>query len=491
MTYKDSVDYINSFINFEKIPRYQYASSFKLERMEAILKGLGNPHKDLNIIHVAGSKGKGSVCAMTAYILKEAGYSVGLYTSPHLVDFKERIRILNKGTRGKGNPSTPLGTRGARGFEGAIKEKEFIELIGEVETVAEKFRNHEDLGRASFFEILTACAFLYFKKKQVDVAVLETGLGGRLDATNVTMPLVCGITNISLEHTDKLGNTLAEIAREKAGIVKKGQGAPHHSLRSGQEGQGKEQGMVVSAIQEKEAINAIRKVCVEKKAILYEVGKDIKYFVVKSDEKGHVFNLEGPGYSYKNLEINLIGGYQVENASLSIGMLKAMGGEKISIREHDIREGLKKAAWPGRLQIVQRDPCVILDGAHNPASMLALISSVKKIFEYERLIIIFGISNDKDIEGVSGILEVYSDIIILTKAKDNPRAAETSELKGYFKNLHIRLEESIDIDDALQKALKISNKDDLIIVTGSLFVVGDALALGKDTLRSNIVKVSN
>ncbi|HAZ09638.1 MAG TPA: bifunctional folylpolyglutamate synthase/dihydrofolate synthase [Candidatus Omnitrophica bacterium] len=441
MNYTLAIQYIDSFINFEKISKYQYTASFNLERMIAILDKLDNPHKDLNVIHVAGSKGKGSTCAILAYILKEAGYKVGLYTSPHLVNFRERIRILGQ------RPDM---------FEGMISEEEFIGLIEEIRPVAEKFREHKTLGKASFFEILTACAFLYFKKEQVDIAVLETGLGGRLDATNVTMPLVCGITNISLEHTDKLGDTLSKIAYEKAGIIK-------------------EQSLVVSASQEKEAMDVIRKVCKEKKAKLYEVGKDIKYSIVSSDEDRQVFNLKGPGYYYKDLELNLIGGHQIENASLSIGMLKAINQKKFYIEEDAVRSGLKKADWPGRLQIIQRKPYIILDGAQNPASMLALISSIKKIFRYKKLICVFGISSDKDIKGVSGILDTVSDIIILTKAKDNPRAEDASRLKRYFLDSRSRLEEGNDIEEALGKAVKLADREDLILVTGSLFVVGDAM----------------
>jgi dihydrofolate synthase/folylpolyglutamate synthase len=444
MDYRDTIDYINSFINFEKIPKYQYAAAFKLERMIAILKELGDPHKDLNIIHVAGSKGKGSTCAITAYILKEAGYKVGLYTSPHLVDFRERIRILND------EPQD------SREFEGMIGEGEINEISEEIKPVAENFREHNTLGNASFFEILTACAFLYFKKKQVDIAVLETGLGGRLDATNVAMPLVSGITNISLEHTDKLGNTLSKIAYEKAGIIKE------HSL-------------VVSASQETEAIGVIRKVCAEKGAGLYEIGKDIKYSILNSDEKSQVFDLKGPGYFYKNMGMNLIGGHQIENASISIGMLKLMAPDKFNIRENDIRKGLIKATWPGRLQVIQKTPYIILDGAQNPASAAALADSIKKLFNYKKLICVFGISSDKDIKGVSSVLDAVSDIIILTKAKNNPRAEDVSRLKQNFKNSRPGLEESNDIDEAMQKALRFADKEDLILITGSLFVVGDAI----------------
>jgi len=476
MDYNAAVNYINSFINFERIPKYQYATSFKLERMVAILDELGNPHKGLKAVHVAGSKGKGSTCAITANILKEAGYRVGLYTSPHLMDFRERIRVLSQDVRLKAFPLS-LEPGASSQFEGMISEQEFIELIDEIRPVAEKYRDHKILGKVSFFEILTACAFLYFRKKQIDIAVLETGLGGRLDATNVVVPMVCAITNISLEHTDKLGNSLGLIAFEKAGIIKE------------QRAESREQSLVVSAKQEKEAMDVIRKVCKEKNAKLYEVGSDIKYSISDSNEKGQAFNLEGPGYSYNNIELGLIGSHQVENASVSIGMLKLID-KNFNIEEDSIRQGLKKVTWPGRLEIIQRNPYIVLDGAQNPASILTLISSIKKLFSYKRLICVFGISSDKDIKAVSSLLDTVSDIIILTKAKDNPRTEDIARLRENFQGsprcrvpselaprceARPGLEDSSDIDEALQKAMKIADRDDLILVTGSLFVVGNAI----------------
>ena len=447
MKYNNALEYVNSFINFERIPKYQYATSFKLERMHAILDEIGNPQEGLKAIHVAGSKGKGSTCAITAYILREAGYKVGLYTSPHLVDLKERIRILDQ------KPETKSQQLDA--FGGMIEEKDLSELIDEVRPVAEKYRDHRTLGKASFFEILTACAFLYFKKKQVDAVVLETGLGGRLDATNVILPKVCAITNISMEHTDKLGNSLGSIAFEKAGIIKG-------------------QGIAVSANQEKEVIDVIRKVCRERNTELYEVGKDIRYSIIDSGEKGQVFALEGPGYSYRNLKLSLIGLHQVENASVAIGMLKLINKD-FNIGEASIRQGMKEASWPGRLEIVKKNPYVILDGAQNPASILTLIISIKKLFRYKRLICVFGISSDKDIKGVTSLLDTFSDIIILTKARDNPRAEDVTRLRENFSGLRTSLEETSNIDDALKKALILADKNDLILITGSLFVVGDAM----------------
>ncbi|MBU3910992.1 MAG: bifunctional folylpolyglutamate synthase/dihydrofolate synthase [Candidatus Omnitrophica bacterium] len=459
MDYASVLEYVGSFIDFEKIPQYSYASSFNLERMYAFLHELGNPHNEFKAVHVAGSKGKGSTCAILAYILKEAGYSAGLYTSPHLLDMRERIRILGKGRRVKGG-----------GFEGVIGKEEFVRLIERIRPVAEKFRDHKYLGKLSFFEILTAAAFLYFKERQVDIAVLETGLGGRLDATNVVQPLVCGVTNISMEHADKLGNTLNAIAMEKAGIIKgRGRGA-----ESG--------GVTVTASQEKEVIDVIRKASEEKGTGLYEIGKDIRYSILKSGEKGMVFNLNGPGYSYNDLELNLIGAHQVENASLAVAMVKSLPANRYKIDEQSIRSGLEKISWPGRLYIAQKDPCILLDGAQNVASMKAVLSSIKEIFNYNRLICIFGVSSDKDIKGVSKELDAACDVVILTRS-GNARAAHPRYLKENFPHSRPGLECSNNLEDAMRRALELADKKDLILVTGSLFLVGEALNLTKRVMH--------
>jgi dihydrofolate synthase / folylpolyglutamate synthase len=452
MNYKEALEYIDSFINFEKLPKYSYASGFKLQRMAAFLEELGNPHNGIKVIHVAGSKGKGSTCVFAASLLKEAGYKAGLYTSPHLIDIRERIRIL--GSR--------LEAQGSRGFEGVIGKDEFAGLIERIKPAAEKFRDREELGKLSFFEILTACAFLYFRENKVDYAVMETGLGGRLDATNLSESRVAGITDISLEHTDKLGNSLELIAGEKAGIVKS-----RGSML-------KAQGACFSALQEEEAGNVIRRVCKERKVELYEIGSDIKYIITESGKDRQVFDLDGPGYSYKDLEINLMGEHQVKNAALAVGMVKYIDKGLSRVDESVIRRGLKEARWPGRLQVIGVEPYVVLDGAQNSASMKTVLEAVKKIFKYKKLICVFGISSDKDIEGVTAELDKVVDAAVLTKA-GNQRAKDPFFLKDKFKRAGTVL--SGNVEEALKLSLKMADKEDLILVTGSLFVVGEAITL--------------
>jgi len=424
--YNNILEYVNSFIDFEKIPEYSYASSFRLERMHAFLKELGNPHNALKVIHIAGSKGKGSTCAIIASILKEAGYAVGLYTSPHLLDTRERIRVLNN--------ASGVACQVSGDFEGCIQKQEFIGLIERMKPVAEKFRDHKELGKLSFFEILTACAFLYFKEKEVDFAVLETGLGGRLDATNVTEPVVCGITNISLAHTDKLGNFLEEIAREKAGIIKS-------------------QATVFCAPQDERVIRVIKDVCRERNAKLYKSKRDIG-----------------------DLEINLLGAHQRENAALAAAISK-----HLNIKEEIIRRGLKNVSWPGRLQVIQKDPYLVLDGAQNTASIKAALSAIKQVFSYKRLICIFGVSSDKDIRGMSAELDKACDIIILTKSSSE-RAKDPIDLEENFSNSDIRLTDNV--EKALGMGMEIANKQDLVLVTGSLYVVASALKLTFNNVKS-------
>ncbi|MFC1509739.1 bifunctional folylpolyglutamate synthase/dihydrofolate synthase [Candidatus Omnitrophota bacterium] len=435
MDYSSTLKYIDSFINFEKIPRYTYASSFNLERMRTFLKELGDPHYTLSVIHIAGSKGKGSTCSMIASILKEAGYSVGLYTSPHLLDVRERLRVLS---------------RASRGFGDAVTKKEFIDLFERIKPVAEEFKDHKELGRLSFFEILTAAAFLYFREKKVDFAVIETGLGGRLDATNTAKPFVSGITNISMEHADKLGDSLESIAREKAGIIKNNT-------------------KVISASQDKEVRDVIKEICSKKRADLYEVGRDVKYSILSSNEFGQVFNVKGRDYSYKDLRLNLLGSHQVENATLAISITRSLD---LRVTEENIRDGLKNVSWPGRLQIIRKEPYVILDGAQNVASIKAALKSIKEIFRYKRLISVFGISSDKDIEGVSRELDSASDIVILTRS-ENLRAKEPVKLKKNFSKADIEVKDNLGL--ALDRALALTDREDLILITGSLYLVAEAI----------------
>ncbi|MCX5699536.1 MAG: bifunctional folylpolyglutamate synthase/dihydrofolate synthase [Candidatus Omnitrophica bacterium] len=444
MTYPEAISYLNSFTDYEKHTQYSYKKDLKLARIRGFLAIIGNPQKFLRIIHIAGTKGKGSTCALVAYILKAAGFSVGLYTSPHLNDFRERIRILL--------PFVGNRRRMAKDFEGMISKKELSALVKELKPLINKYNRYSKYGQLSFFEVYTALAFLYFKRQQIDFAVLETGMGGRLDATNVAKSLVCGITPLSFEHTQKLGNTLAKIAAEKAGIIK------HNGA------------IVISAWQAKEAREIIHNRCKKFQARLYEVGRQIKY---SQSKRGLV--IKGLKNDYKNLHLDLLGAHQAANAALAVGLVEALSFYGFNIQASAIRQGLDNAVWPGRCELAQRNPLIILDGAQNLASARVLRSAVEDNFQYRKLILVLGISDDKDIAGICKTLSPLADEVILTRAATS-RAADPAKLAGYFKR---KLLLTRSVKEAKLLARSLAGKKDLILVTGSLFVVGEFRDVGR------------
>lgn len=339
MTYPETTQYLESFVNYEKATDYPYKECLKLGRIKDFLNIIDDPQSSLRCIHVAGTKGKGSTCAFIAYILSQAGYRVGLYTSPHLSDFRERIRILS--------PYSVSGSWRPDVFEGMISQDNLVDLVVRLKPDIDKYNRSSKYGPLSFFEVYTSLAFVYFKEQKVDFAVLETGLGGRLDATNVANALVCAITSVSYEHTQKLGNTLREIATEKAGIIK--------SKKSKVKSQNL---VVVSGPQEEGAREVIRKKCQEAGAELYEIGKDIKY--QKTEDS---FKVKAEFGEYENLKIRLLGEHQLVNATVAVGVIGALRLHNIDVSADSIRGGLCSTLWPGRCEVISRDPLVVLDGA--------------------------------------------------------------------------------------------------------------------------------
>lgn len=451
MTYVEAVQYLESFVNYEKISSFPYKKSLKLERMRGFLALLDNPQESLHCVHIAGTKGKGSVCVFAAYILKEAGFKVGLYTSPHLVDFRERIRILE-------SPQSTLSSSPQKDFEGMISKREIARLVERLKPIVEKYNRSCKYGALTFFEIYTALAFLYFKQKKVDYAVLESGLGGRLDATNTVNPLVCGISPISYDHTDQLGKTIKKIAKEKAGIIKSD---GRLQIAGGRLA-------VVSAPQEKEVREVIRKRCKDADAKLYEVEKDIVWRKKRYTNGFQIFYVKGIRKNYDNLKIRLLGEYQLDNAALALGLTELLNEGKITPAA--VKHGLQNALWPGRLEVLSKKPTVVLDGAQNAASALALKEALKSYFRYQKLILVLGISNDKDIKGICDCLGGIADKIILTKAK-NPRAADPRVIK---KTIHKPVLVTYNIKESIRQARHLATPRDLILITGSLFVAGEA-----------------
>jgi len=450
MTYPETLKYLESFINYEKFTSYPYKESLKLERIKNFLETLGNPQNYFKCIHIAGTKGKGSTCAFIAYILREAGYRVGLYTSPHLSDFRERIRILN-------HPAyASVSSRSNKEFEGMILKTELTDLIERLKPLIERYNRNSAYGALSFFEVYTSLAFIYFREKKIDFAVLETGLGGRLDATNVIEPLVCAITPISYEHTQKLGNTLKEIATEKAGIIKN-----HRPPAAGR------QSIVITATQEKEAAEVIRKKCKKADAKLFEIGRQIQY----ETNGGKDLKIKGIFGEYPGLRLRLLGAHQLVNATLAVSAIEALRFWNIDVGIGAIRKGLYNTLWPGRCEVAVKKPLIILDGAQNTASAKALKETIRDKFRYKKLILVLGISKDKDIKGICSQFYDLADEIILTKA-NNPRATEPESLAEYFSGKDICLTTSI--KGAIKLAKQKAKEKDLILITGSLFVVGEA-----------------
>ncbi len=436
MNYQEALEYLDSFVDYEKRPAYDYRAAMKLGRMRSLLDGLGNPQRNFRSIHIAGTKGKGSTCAFVYSILKEGGIKAGLYTSPHLIDFKERIRI-----------SFPK--------ERNIDEAEITALVTRIKKFLDNFSRSSKFGPPSFFEVYTALAFLFFSIKKVDIAVVEVGMGGRLDATNTLEPLAAGITPISLDHTDRLGKTIEAIAKEKCGIIK-------------------ENSVVVSAEQEMAALNCIRKAATDKKAKLYLVGKEISYEPLTAGPEEQTFNVRGLYGEYTLLTTPLLGKHQAANAAAAVGIIESLRAHGITICSHNITGGIRNVNWPGRLQVAAKAPWIILDGAQNEASAQALRETVKSIFSYKKLYLIFGVSSGKDIKGLARNLFPLADEIFFTKA-DSPRAVSPEKIRKDFPDCEKKSVATFNVGEAVELARRHAGQEDLILVTGSLFVVGEAL----------------
>ena len=433
MNYSQAEEYLNSFTNYEQIPGISYVQpGYSLKHVEELLNRMGNPQLAARTIHIAGTKGKGSVSAMIAQVLSSSGYKTGLYTSPHFHTLRERISIDGS----------------------LISEAEFAAAMAEIKPFIESMRKDTAFRQLTYFEALTALAFAYFKKKQVDFQVLEVGLGGRLDATNVARPIICIITPISLDHTQILGNSLEEIAREKAGIIKPGC-------------------WVVLSPQPEEAASVISDICREKKAKVVQVGEDITWYKIGGDLYSQSLVIEGRRNSYQ-VSIPLSGDFQLENAASAVATFEVLGSVGFAISTADIAGGLARVKWPGRFHILQEYPTVLVDGAHNVASIKRLVDNIKGYFAHKRIFLVFGTSCDKDIPGIINELVPLSPQVIVTRTSHS-RAAPLSTMVAEFSKRGIELEIRETVTEAISRALSLADRTDLICVTGSLFVVAEAL----------------
>lgn len=461
MDYKQALEYLYSFISYEKTGMPPLSPTrYNLARMGAFLAQLGNPQQQYPSVLIAGTKGKGSTAVMTAAALIAAGRKVGLYSQPHLHTFRERVRVNDV----------------------LISETETSQLVEQVlRPTIEKFHHAEtELGRLTTYEIGTALALLHFAQVGADFAVLEIGLGGRLDAVNVVQPLVSAIASISFDHTEVLGHTLTEIAGEKAGIIKLN-------------------GLTITAPQAPDALAVIQKVCAERHSQLFEVGPAIgaqrlawEQPLSQTARKRTTQPLE---LSWQadfprpqahipplRLDLPLLGPHQTTNAALAAGILSLLELRGIKVEQAAIKNGFERVSWPGRLEVLADEagqPLIIADGAHNAESARRLREALAENFAFARLIMVVGAARDKDIEGIFQELNSPASgpppaATVLTQA-DNPRAASPQTLLtrgGSALNTDIRLVE--DVATALDVAKSLAGPDDLICVTGSLFVVADA-----------------
>ena len=410
-THQDTLAYLSSL--------NKMGIRFGLDPIRSLLERLGNPQNGYPSVLIAGTNGKGSVAAMTASILTAGGFRTGLYTSPDLIDVRERIRI-----------------------DGAmISPEEAAICTGQV--------NEKITEEVSYFEFLTAMAFLHFQRRQVDIAVLEIGMGGRLDATNVVVPLLSVITNISLEHREYLGNTLEKITREKGGIIKEG-------------------GICLTAARQERVVATLEGICREKGATLYRVGREIRTTI----RRDGTFSYHGIGRSYERLVCPLAGRHQFSNAALALGSVELLADAGFPVEENRVAEGLRRARWEGRLEILRRNPMVLVDGAHNPAGAETLRRALQTGFPRRRLILIFGVLGDKDYPAMVKKLLPLADRVILTRPTSE-RSLPLDLLLPVARRFHGAAERIDKPGDALTSAISQAGAEDLICVAGSLYLVGE------------------
>jgi dihydrofolate synthase / folylpolyglutamate synthase len=423
IAYNQALDYLYSFVDYSLKHISELAKAeFNLDRMYALMQELGDPQKKYPIIHVAGTKGKGSVAALSASALKAAGYKTGLYTSPHLWDYVERIQI-------DGAP---------------ISHEQLIELVEEVKPAVAR------IPKLTTFEITTAIGLLAFAKNDVNAAVIEVGLGGRLDATNIVTPHVSVITSLSYDHMAVLGNTLAQIAGEKAGIIK--QEVP-----------------VVSAPQAAEALEVLKLVARANNSLLVMVGTDVKFERLTSSLDGQTFILQP---SSLTLTIPLLGKHQVENAAIAYTALQTSG---IPISEASLQQGFAQAKWPARFEVLRREPPVVIDSAHNRDSARRLRETLDEYFPEIPVILVFCALEDKDIAGMLEELKPRLECVVATRA-DHPRAPSAEWTAEQVQNAGIPVEPVVPVSRALERALELAGDRKLVLAAGSVAFAGEVSA---------------
>lgn len=434
-TYDAALRYLTSLTDYEQMLRVRYnRDTFSLDRMHRLLRKLGNPHRKIKSVHIAGTKGKGSTVAMLGQMLISCGYRVGVYTSPHIIDVRERVRINSD----------------------MITQAAFTRLVCELQPHINKM----EADRPTFFEILTALAFKHFANEGVDVAVIETGLGGRLDSTNVLEPTVCGLTSISLDHTHQLGRDVKSIAAEKAGIFKKSIPA-------------------ISVPQTPEIEGVLKKHAKSVATPLMFAGKDIDFsFRFESSRATGPHTrvcLTTPNSRFEHLPVPLLGEHQALNCGLALALLdqlKVKGFDKIN--DQTAIDGLSQTYLPGRMEMICSDPRILADGAHNAASIAALMKAIGQNIPYDSMVVVFGCAVDKDIVGIMAQLGLGADKLIFTRSQ-SPRSADPKDLAETYEEVCGKTSQiARNIKDAMSIASSAVSREDIICITGSFYLVGEA-----------------
>lgn len=402
----------------------RFGMVFGLENISRLLQAVGDPHRGLRVIHVGGTNGKGSVSAMMAAVLHEEGYRVGLYTSPHLVSFTERIQINGIEIR----------------WEEVVRLTDLLRRRVETEDIPQHF---------TFFDFTTALAIYYFAQQGVDIAILEVGLGGSLDSTNIVNPLLTVITNVDRDHCQILGERVEDIAREKAGIVK--QGVP-----------------LISGATQPEVIRILETACQEKEAPMRLAERDFKGEEITPGG----FEFLGRRWHFVDIRLGAAGSYQIANATVALGALEALEEQGYRIGKKSIYKGLAAVRWPGRLELVQESPQILLDGAHNAAAARALKACLQEEFDYRRLYMVMGIMKDKELSAIVKELVPLADVLIAVRPR-NPRATSPHEIAKIAQNYCSEVTVIEDVGEGVGYLQEMAQDDDLIVVTGSLFTVGE------------------
>lgn len=434
-TYDQAIDFLFGRINYERIQAEAYSTSdFKLDRMRHLLELMGNPHHQIPVIHVAGTKGKGSTCSMVASILKASGYRCGLYISPHITAFEERMTV---------NGIQP-------------SQQELVRLVNQLMPLIAIMDNLPGRMQPTYFELATALAWQYFIDNHVDIAVLEVGLGGRLDSTNLCQPVVTVITNISRDHTHVLGSTIHQIAYEKAGIIKTG--VP-----------------VISGVAHHDAVDMVEQTCDERNAPLQLMDRHFCMTHRQIDRHGNVeIEARTATAIWTGIPVMLRGPHQALNTVLVLAVVDSLRQQGWNLADESVRAGLLSVAWPARVEIVQRHPTVVIDAAHNWESAKALVVSLGEEVSIRKRILIFAATKDKDVSGILRQLLPHFDSVILTRYLENPRGVPLEELDRLVTSMTHRVtHQASDPQSAWDLAKSLATPDDLIVVTGSFFLVAE------------------